>query len=90
MCACLLSAFFALIGSFLGSSAVLLLSAGFLRILLVVLIPLVAVLTLTNRSLGRENHSHRQTRQRKYSLQPWRHCFSDFTTASSGPAWGCS
>ena len=71
----LLSAFFALIGSFLGSSSVLLLSAGFLRILLVVLIPLVAVLTLTNRSLGRENHSQRQTRRRKFGLAaPSRFC----------------
>ncbi len=84
----LLSAFFALIGSFLGSSAVLLLSADFLRILLVVLIPLVAVLTLTNRSLGRENHSHRQTRQRKYGLAAVAALLLGFYDGFFGPGMG--
>jgi uncharacterized membrane protein YfcA len=84
----LLSAFFALIGSFLGSSSVLLLSAGFLRILLVVLIPLVAVLTLTNRSLGRENHSHRQTRQRKYGLAALAALLLGFYDGFFGPGMG--
>ena len=64
----LLSAFFALIGSFLGTSVVLLLRPDFLRLLLIVLIPLVAVLTLANRSLGQTDHSHRQSKQRKYTL----------------------
>jgi uncharacterized membrane protein YfcA len=84
----LLSAFFALIGSFLGSSAVLLLSADFLRILLVVLIPLVAVLTLSNRSLGRENHSHRQTRQRKYGLAALAALLLGFYDGFFGPGMG--
>jgi hypothetical protein len=84
----LLSAFFALIGSFLGSSAVLLLSADFLRILLVVLIPLVAVLTLTNRSLGRENHSHLQTRQRKYGLAALAALLLGFYDGFFGPGMG--
>lgn len=84
----LLSAFFALIGSFLGSSAVLLLSADFLRILLVVLIPLVAVLTLTQRSLGRENHSQRQTRQRKYGLAALAALLLGFYDGFFGPGMG--
>jgi uncharacterized membrane protein YfcA len=84
----LLSAFFALIGSFLGSSAVLLLSADFLRILLVALIPLVAVLTLSNRSLGRENHSHRQTRQRKYGLAALASLLLGFYDGFFGPGMG--
>ncbi len=84
----LLSAFFALIGSFLGSSSVLLLSAGFLRILLVVLIPLVAVLTLTQRSLGRENHSHQQTRRRKYGLAALAALLLGFYDGFFGPGMG--
>jgi hypothetical protein len=84
----LLSAFFALIGSFLGSSVVLLLSPDFLRILLVVLIPIVAVLTLTNRSLGRENHSHRQSRQRKYGLAAAAALLLGFYDGFFGPGMG--
>jgi hypothetical protein len=83
-----LSAFFALIGSFLGSSAVLLLSADFLRLLLVVLIPLVAVLTLSNRSLGRENHSQRQTRRRKYGLAALAALLLGFYDGFFGPGMG--
>jgi len=84
----LLSAFFALIGSFSGSSAVLLLSPDFLRVLLVVLIPIVAVLTLANRSLGRENHSHRQTRRRKYSLAALAALLLGFYDGFFGPGMG--
>ncbi len=63
----LLSAFFALIGSFLGSQRRAAAATRiFCAILLLILIPLVAVFTLANRSLGQENHSHHQTRQRKY------------------------
>ncbi len=84
----LLSAFFALIGSFLGSSVVLLLSPDFLRILLVVLIPLVAVLTLTNHSLGRENHSHHQSRQKKYGLAALAALLLGFYDGFFGPGMG--
>lgn len=84
----LLSAFFALIGSFLGSSAVLLLRPDFLRLLLIVLIPLVAVLTLANRSLGRENHSHRQSKQRKYSLAAPAALLIGFYDGFFGPGTG--
>lgn len=84
----LLSAFFALAGSFLGSSAVLLLRPDFLRILLIVLIPLIAVLTLTNRSLGRENHSHRQSKQRKYLLAAPAALLLGFYDGFFGPGMG--
>jgi len=84
----LLSAFFALIGSFLGSSAVLLLRPDFLRILLIILIPLVAAITLTNPSLGKENHSHRQSRQRKYMLAAIAALFLGFYDGFFGPGMG--
>ena len=84
----LLSAFFALIGSFLGTSAVLLMSPDFLRILLIILIPLVAALTLANRSLGRENRSQHQSRQRKYSLAAFASLLIGFYDGFFGPGTG--
>ena len=84
----LLSAFFALIGSFLGSSVVLLLRPDFLRILLIVLIPVIAVLTLTNRSLGQENNSHHQSKLRKYSLAAPAALLLGFYDGFFGPGMG--
>jgi len=84
----LLSAFFALIGSFLGSSAVLLLRPDFLRILLIIMIPLVAAITLANPSIGKENHSHRQSRQRKYMLAAIAALFLGFYDGFFGPGMG--
>jgi uncharacterized membrane protein YfcA len=84
----LLSALFALVGSFLGSSAVLLLHPDFLRILLIILIPLVAALTLANRSLGQENRSHQQSKQRKYSLAAPAALLIGFYDGFFGPGTG--
>jgi uncharacterized protein len=84
----LLSAFFALIGSFLGSSVVLLLRPDFLRILLIVLIPLIAVLTLTNRSLGQENKSHHRSKLWKYSLAAPAALLLGFYDGFFGPGMG--
>jgi len=84
----LISAFFALAGSFLGASAVLLLRPDFLRLLLVVLIPLVAILTLANHSLGRENHSHQQSKQRKYILAVLVGLLLGFYDGFFGPGMG--
>jgi len=53
-----LSAAFALLGSWLGTSTVLLISSDFLRYLLVFLIPVIAVITLFRKELGRQNRSH--------------------------------
>ncbi|MBP7310536.1 MAG: TSUP family transporter, partial [Candidatus Cloacimonetes bacterium] len=54
----LLSAAFALLGSWLGTSAVLLVSPKFLNYLLVFLIPIVAIFSLMNRNLGLKNRAH--------------------------------
>jgi len=84
----LLSAFFALAGSFLGTSAVLLLRPDFLRYVLVVLVPLVAVFTFANQSLGKENRSHRQPRKRKYLLASLASLLIGFYDGFFGPGTG--
>jgi uncharacterized membrane protein YfcA len=84
----LLSAFFALGGSFFGANVVLLINQAFLRYLLIVLIPIIAVFTLTNRSLGQENHSQHQTRQRKYSLAALAALLIGFYDGFFGPGTG--
>jgi len=53
-----ISAAFALIGSWLGASTALRVSATFLNYLLVVLIPTVAVISLSSRKLGMESRAH--------------------------------
>ena len=52
------SALLALIGSFIGTRTVLLISSDFLRYLLLIVIPVVAVVTLIRKDLGRQNRSH--------------------------------
>ena len=51
------SAVCALLGSFLGTRTVLLINPGFLNYILLVMIPLIALLTLTNKSIGRSDRS---------------------------------
>jgi hypothetical protein len=84
----LLSAFFALAGSFLGAHAVLLIDPAFLRYLLIVLIPALAVFTLANRSMGQTNHSLSQTRKRKYSLAALAALLIGFYDGFFGPGTG--
>jgi hypothetical protein len=84
----LLSAFFALGGSFLGANAVLLIDPTFLRYLLIVLIPVVAAFTLANRSLGQANHSRHLTARRKYSLAALAALLLGFYDGFFGPGTG--
>jgi hypothetical protein len=84
----LLSAFFALLGSFLGAHAVLLIDPNFLRYLLVFLIPVIAVFTVFNRSLGQHNHSQQQTQQRKYTLAALAATLIGFYDGFFGPGTG--
>jgi len=64
----LMSAFFALGGSFLGTRAVLLLNPDFLRYILVILVPIIAVYTLINKKFGEENRSNEVSLQKKLLL----------------------
>jgi uncharacterized membrane protein YfcA len=84
----LLSALFALGGSFLGASAVLLLRPDFLRWLLIVLLPLVAVFTLANRSLGRDNRSQDLAGRKKYGLAALAALLIGFYDGFFGPGTG--
>ncbi|MCX6555121.1 MAG: TSUP family transporter [Candidatus Aminicenantes bacterium] len=84
----LLSAFFALGGSFLGARTVLLIHPDFLRYLLIVLIPVIAAFTLFNRSLGQHDHSQLQARGRKYSLAAVAATLIGFYDGFFGPGTG--
>lgn len=84
----LLSALFALAGSFLGANAVLLINPAFLRYLLIVLIPSITLFTMTHRSLGRINNSQLQSRQRKYVLSALAALLIGFYDGFFGPGTG--
>jgi hypothetical protein len=84
----MLSALFALAGSFLGARTVLLIHPEFLRYLLIALIPVIAAFTLFNPSLGRHNHSHRQSRGRKYTLAAAAATLIGFYDGFFGPGTG--
>ncbi|MBN2398799.1 MAG: TSUP family transporter [Candidatus Aminicenantes bacterium] len=84
----LLSALFALSGSFLGARIVLLIDANFLRYLLVILIPIIAAFTLHNRSMGQRDHSKQQTQQRKYLLAAIAATLIGFYDGFFGPGTG--
>lgn len=60
----LASAIFALIGSFAGAQAVMLLNPDFLRYLLIVLIPGITIFSLLNQNLGAHDRSR--------AIGPWR------------------
>lgn len=84
----LLSAAFALGGSFLGASAVLLVRPDFLRWLLVVLLPLVAVFTLANKGLGRDDRSRIVPGGKKYPLAASAALLIGFYDGFFGPGTG--
>ncbi|MBN2345470.1 MAG: TSUP family transporter [Candidatus Aminicenantes bacterium] len=84
----LLSALVALAGSFLGTSAVLLLRPDFLRYLLLVLIPLAAVLILSNRSFGREDRSQSRPRRHNYLIAAPAALLIGFYDGFFGPGTG--
>lgn len=52
-----LAAVFAMLGAIAGSRTVVLLNPGFLRYLLLALVPCIAIFSLLNRDLGMTNHS---------------------------------
>jgi uncharacterized membrane protein YfcA len=61
----LCSALLALAGSFLGTRTVLVLDPGFLNGILLILIPVIAVFTLSNKKLGNRNEAETQPARQK-------------------------
>jgi len=84
----LLSAAVALGGSFAGTSAVLLVDPGFLRYLLIVLIPAITVFTILNRSMGHVDLSHQHSRTKKCSLAALAALAIGFYDGFFGPGTG--
>ena len=62
------SAFFALIGSYLGTKAVIGINPYFLNYLLIVLLPLITIFTLFNKDLGKYNTAHEISKKKKLIL----------------------
>ena len=84
----LLSAAFALAGSFLGTRAVLLVNPGFLRYVLAGLVPAAAIFTLLKRDLGARNNSHRNGPRTKYLLAALASSGIGFYDGFFGPGTG--
>jgi uncharacterized membrane protein YfcA len=84
----LLAGGLSLLGAMAGSRVVLLVNPGFLRYLLVALIPLITLFTLFNQSLGRHNLSAAQPLRRKYLLSALAGLLIGFYDVFFGPGTG--
>lgn len=63
-----ISGFGALLGSWLGTKTVLLIKPDFLNYLLAILIPIIAVITVLNRKIGKHDLSNQIKHSHKYGL----------------------
>ena len=84
----LLSAAFALAGSFAGTKTVLLMDPGFLRYVLIGLIPVITVFTFINQDLGRHDHSGTVGKSRKLPLAAAAGLVIGFYDGFFGPGTG--
>lgn len=84
----ILSAVFALVGSWLGASTALKLSPTFLNYLLVVLIPLITVITLINKRLGNIDNSGKHKPISKLALGSLAGLVVGFYDGFFGPGTG--
>jgi len=84
----LLSAFFALIGSFSGTRAVLLIDPRFLRYILLGLLPLVTAITLFHTGLGRRKTVDNARPRRRFSLAALAGAGIGFYDGFFGPGTG--
>ena len=84
----LLSAAFALAGSYLGTRSVLLVDPGFLRYVLIALIPVITVFTLLNQTMGAHDHSGAVSARRKFLLSGAAALVIGFYDGFFGPGTG--
>lgn len=84
----LVSGFFALIGSFVGTRTVLLIKPDFLRYILIFLIPIIAVFTVMKKDFGKENQSFSIEKQKKYLLASLASLIIGFYDGFFGPGTG--
>lgn len=78
----------ALLGSYAGARTVLWIDPGFLRLLLLVLIPLIAAFTLGNRRLGGENRLNTVPTGKRYALSVLAGLSIGFYDGFFGPGTG--
>ncbi len=78
----------ALVGSWLGTRTVLILNPGFLNIILVILIPIIAVFSLVNKNMGKHNSSHELTMLKKVILSSIFSFIIGFYDGFFGPGTG--
>ncbi|MDI6738747.1 MAG: TSUP family transporter [Candidatus Edwardsbacteria bacterium] len=84
----LLSAAFALAGSFAGTKTVLLVDPGFLRYVLIALIPLITMFTFVNQDMGRHDRSGTVGKRPKYLLAAGAALLIGFYDGFFGPGTG--
>ena len=62
------SAVFALIGSYIGTSAVIKINPYFLNYLLIIMLPIITIFSLLNKDLGKHNNAHELSQKKKLVL----------------------
>ena len=83
-----ISAFFALLGSFVGAKIVLLLDPFFLNYILVVLLPLITIFTYIKKDIGQINTSHEISSQKKIFISVLAGFLIGFYDGFFGPGTG--
>jgi len=84
----IISAIFALLGSYLGTKTVLVLDAFFLNYILVVLLPVITIFTYLNKNVGHENNSKEYSLQKKIFISSLAGLFIGFYDGFFGPGTG--
>ena len=82
------SAIFALLGSYLGTSAVIKINPYFLNYLLIVLLPIITIFTILNKDLGKDNTAYKLSKKKKLILAIIASSIIGFYDGFFGPGTG--